>query len=112
MSRKKEYVLLVILSVIVLVAGGGLPGGVVVAMLVMMNFSANVDHALNQEKLSVGYIDMTHSDRGAEEMVETESEEEKERKSHKSKPGTRQILKDIKRISKKSMMDLSARKGK
>lgn len=55
---------------------------------------------------------MTHSDRGVEEMVETESEEEKERKSHKSKPGTRQILKDIKRISKKSMMDLSARKGK
>ena len=76
-------------------------------MLVMMNFSANVDHALNQENLSPGY-----SDGDLEEMVETESEEEKERKSHKSKPGTRQILKDIKRISKKSMMDLSARKGK
>ena len=81
-------------------------------MLVMMNFSANVDHALNQENLSPGYIETTHSDGDLEEMVETESEEEKERKLHKSKPGTRQILKDIKRISKKSMMDLSARKGK
>ena len=81
-------------------------------MLVIMNFSANVDHALNQEKLSLGYIETTHSDRGVEEMVETESEEEKGRKSHKSKPGTRQIIKDIKRISKKSMMDLSVRKDK
>ena len=57
-------------------------------MLVMMNFSANVDHALNQEKLSLGYIETTYSDGDSEEMVETESEEEKERKSHKSKPDT------------------------
>ena len=66
-------------------------------MVVMMNFSANVDHALNQENLSPGYIETTHSD---------------EKKSHKrkSKPGARQILKDVKRISKKSIMDLSARK--
>ncbi|RRK32111.1 hypothetical protein EBB54_12565 [Schaedlerella arabinosiphila] len=83
-----------------------------VAMVVMMNFSANVDHALNLEKLSPEYIEATHSDRGMEEMVETESEKEKEKKSHKrkSKPGARQILKDVKRISKKSIMDLSARK--
>lgn len=81
-------------------------------MLVMMNFSANVDHALNLEKLSPEYIEATHSNRGLEEMVETEPEEEKEKKSHKSKPGTRQILKDIKRISKKSIIDLSVRKGK
>ena len=81
-------------------------------MLIMMNFSVNVDHALNQEKLSPEYIEATHSDRGMEEMVETESEKEKEKKSHKrkSKPGARQILKDVKRISKKSIMDLSARK--
>ena len=72
-------------------------------MLVVMNFSANVDHALNQENLSPGYIETTHSDGDLEEMVETESEEEKERKSHKSKPGARQIIKDIKRISKKSI---------
>ena len=66
-------------------------------MVVMMNFSANVDHALNLEKLSPEYIEATHSDRGMEEMVETESEKEKEKKSHKRK-------------SKKSIMDLSARK--
>lgn len=78
----------------------------------MMNFSANVDHAFNQEKLSLGYIETTRSDRGWEEMVETESEEEKKTHKRKSKPGTRQILKDIKRIGKKSMMDLSVRKGK
>lgn len=66
----------------------------VVAMLVMMNFSANMDHVLNQEKLSLEYIETTHSDRGLEEMVETESEEEKEKKSHKSKPGARQISKE------------------
>lgn len=83
-----------------------------VVMLVMMNFSMNVDHALNQEKLSLGYIEATHSDRGLEEMGETESEEDKKSHKRKSKPGTRQILKDIKRISKKSMMDLSVRKGK
>lgn len=71
-----------------------------------------MDHALNLEKLSPEYIEATHSDRGMEEMVETESEKEKEKKSHKrkSKPGARQILKDVKRISKKSIMDLSARK--
>ena len=36
-------------------------------MLVVMNFSANVDHALNQENLSPGYIETTYSDRDLEE---------------------------------------------
>ena len=73
----------------------------VVAMLVILNFSMNVDHALNHEKLSLGYMETVHSELSPEKMAETEPEDEKKKKSpvRKSKPGTRQILKDMKRIS-------------
>lgn len=52
-------------------------------MLVMMNFSMNVDHALSQEKLSLGYMETAHSELSPEEMDETESEDEKRKKRTK-----------------------------
>ena len=77
-------------------------------MFVMMNFSMNVDYALNQEKTSLKHKETIHLELSPEEMDEIESEDEKKKQSHKrkSKPGTRQILKDIKRISsRKSTLD-------
>ncbi|MCI8327615.1 MAG: hypothetical protein HFI37_07545 [Lachnospiraceae bacterium] len=72
------------------------------AALVILNFTVNTGNSLIQNKGMIRYADYYFS--VIQETASSATEPEKNTSEEKkSKPGTGQILKDIKRLNKKSM---------
>ena len=75
----------------------------VLAALVILNFTVNIGNALIQNREMIRYADYYFS--VTQENAPSAAEPEKDAlEGKKNKPGTGQILKDIKRLNRKSMI--------